>query len=357
MKFPFYIKLSHLLVCVCLIVLILYAGQQILIPVLLSLLFAVLLYPCTLFFNKRLKIQYAISAIIAVILFILLIAGIVAFVSWQMTDIVNDWEKIKTNISIHYHKIQQWVKQNFHISYWKQEKYIKQASSAPLNGNPELMGETLSSLTDLILNLVLIPIYTFLFLLYKEMFVEFLHKLVRPEQQTKLKDILHQIKLSIQSYLVGLMIEMVIVATLTTVGLMIVGVEYALLLGVITSVLNLIPYIGILIAAVLSVVATLTSSSDVSAVVGVIVVNVVAQLLDNNLIVPMVVSSKVKINALASLVSIIVGGAIAGVAGMFMAIPVIAILKIIFDRINDLKPWGYLLGDLPDKPSRYKLKK
>ncbi|MBI3520868.1 MAG: AI-2E family transporter [Bacteroidetes bacterium] len=347
MNQPFYIKLSHILVSISIILIILFVGQHIFIPIFLSLLFAVLLNPCTLFLNKHLKIPYIISALISVFFFILIIAGIIVFVSWEMGDIINDWRSIKANISLHYHNIQQWVKQNFNISYRKQEKYIQQASAVPLSPDSELMGQTLNSISDLLFNFILIPIYTFLFLLYKNLFMTFLHKLVKPEQKNKLRDILHQIKLSIQSYLVGLMVEMVIVSALTSVGLMLIGVEYAILLGVITGVLNLIPYIGILVAALLSVVATLTGSNDISVIAGVLIVNVIVQLIDNNVLVPMIVSSKVKINALASIICIIIGGAIAGIAGMFMAIPISAILKVIFDRIEPLKPWGYLLGDWP----------
>lgn len=147
------------------------------------------------------------------------------------------------------------------------------------------------------------------------------------------------------------MIEMGIVAVLTTVGLMIIGVPYAILLGTITAILNLIPYIGILVAGCISIVVALTNSTEVSVVVGVIVVNAVVQLFDNNFLIPKIVASKVKINALVSIVAVFVGGALAGVIGMFLAIPLSAMLKVIFDRINGLEPWGILMGD--DMPKTY----
>ncbi len=139
---------------------------------------------------------------------------------------------------------------------------------------------------------------------------------------------------------------------MTTVGFMIVGLEYAILLGVITGILNLIPYIGILTAGIISIIASLTATPDISIVLGVIIVIALTQLIDNNLLVPMIVSSKVQINAFVSIVGIIIGGAVAGVAGMFLAIPTIAILKVIFDRVGPLKPWGYLMSD--DLPKIYR---
>ena len=201
------------------------------------------------------------------------------------------------------------------------------------------------SFSDTLLNAILIPIYIFLILLYKSLFVKFFEKLVSQDNKAKLFDILEQIKVVVKSYIVGLILEMIFISVLTSVGLMIIGVKYAILLGVITGLLNIIPYIGILVAGILTIVATLTGSADLSIIVGVIIVNVIVQLIDNNLLVPLIVSSKVKINALASIVGIIIGGAMAGISGMFLAIPIIAILKVIFDRIESLKPWGYLMGD------------
>ena len=69
------------------------------------------------------------------------------------------------------------------------------------------------------------------------------------------------------------------------------------------------------------------------------------QLIDNNYIVPKVIGSKVKLNALVSLLAVILGAALWGIPGMFLSIPLMAILKLIFDRIEPLKPWGFLLGD------------
>jgi predicted PurR-regulated permease PerM len=350
LQFPFYAKLAFVLLSIGLILLFVYVAHDILVPILLALLFAILLRPVVCFFSLRLRFPHVIAVMISVILFILVIGGIIFFVSWKVGDIANDWDSIKANLDTHYHNIQRWVKQRFNISYVEQQRYIQQAGKNNLPGT-DAIGSTMSSFTDVLMNVVLIPLYTFLFLLYRNLFLQFLSKLFKPEHQHKLKDVLFNIKSAIQSYLVGLLIEVCIVATLTSIGLTIVGVKYAILLGVITGVLNMVPYIGILIAGGLSIVATLTTSADLSVIFGVIIVNSAVQLLDNNLLVPMIVSSKVKINAFVSIVAIIIGGVLAGISGMFLAIPLVAILKVIFDRIETLEPWGFLMGD--DLPKTY----
>ena len=356
-RFPGYAKLAFILLSLCIIMVVLYLGQNILVPLLLALLFAILLRPIVVFFNKKLKLPHVIAVLVSVILFVIFIAAIIFFISWQVSDITDDWKKIKLNLSIHFEHIQHWIKQRYHISYSKQQNYIQQVREEALNGDSELMGNTLNSFTATLLNITLIPIYTFLILLYRNLFIKFLSKIVRQKNENTLRDILTQIKIVVQSYLVGLLIETGIVALLTTAGLMLLGVQYAILLGVITAILNLIPYIGILLACLITLLATLVNSTDVYVILGVIALSMVVQFIDNNILVPKIVGNKVRINAMVSLVGVIIGGAIAGIAGMFLAIPLIAILKVIFDRIEDLKPWGLLMGDdLPKTYDWYKLK-
>jgi predicted PurR-regulated permease PerM len=143
----------------------------------------------------------------------------------------------------------------------------------------------------------------------------------------------------------GLIIEMGIVAAINSAGFIILGIKYAVFLGVLSAILNMIPYIGMLIASVFCMLITLTTSTHITDIVWVLVILTIVQFIDNNIIMPKVVSSKVKINALITILGVLIGGALAGVSGMFLSIPGIAILKVIFDRVEGLKPWGLLLGD------------
>ncbi len=342
LKFPFYAKLAFTLVSLIAIFVILYFGQGILVPLILAGLFAILLGPIHRFLRSRIKLPHVIACIITVTIFLAFFVGIIFFLSWQISDMMSDWGKIKANLNLHIDNLQNMIRENFNVSKSEQSQML---NSAAEDTGRQIVGNTLISVSDTIANLILLPIYTFLILYYRNHFVKFMCKLFSKDHHSKLQEILSQVRMSIQSYIVGLFVQMLTVSTLTTIGYLIIGVEYAFLLGVITGLLNLIPYIGIAFACVLSIVASLTGSPDLSIVAGVVTVNVIVQFVDNNFLVPLIVSSKVKINALVSIVGIIVGGAIAGVAGMFLAIPIIAILKVVFDRIDELNPWGYLMGD------------
>jgi predicted PurR-regulated permease PerM len=122
------------------------------------------------------------------------------------------------------------------------------------------------------------------------------------------------------------------------------GIDYAVLLGLMGAMLNLIPYIGSIIATILPAIVSLTTKPPVY-ILFIIGLYIFVQLVDNNFIVPKIVASKVEINALVSIIIVIIGGALWGIPGMFLAIPLTAILKVIFDRIEPLKPLGFLLGD------------
>lgn len=351
MKFPLYFKLSAILICFIAIFITLFFGQDIISPILLSLLFAIMLRPVVGFLIKKLRFPHFVAVIFAIILFVLLFLGVFYFISMQISDMANDWGKIKNNFYYHFENLQRMIRDNFNLSKREQNEIITNAANDSMTSGKEIVGTTLSSFADIILNLILIPIYTFLFLLYQNHFITFLGKLVKPENHKKLREVLYQIKIAVQSYITGLLFEMIAVSILTTLGLYLIGCEYFILLGIITGILNLIPYIGILFAGGLTIAVSLSGSTDLTIVFGVIGVNLIVQFIDNNILVPMFVNSKVQINALVSIIGIIIGNILGGITGMFLAIPIIAIIKVIFDRIDSLEPWGYLLGD--DLPKTY----
>lgn len=356
-KLPFYVKLTCILISLICIGFIFFIGKDIITSILLAFLFSVLLLPLFTLLQVKLRFPHFLASIVTVLIFVLIIIGILTFISFQISDIANDFSIIKKNSITVLNNFQDFIKANFNISAGEQKKYIENVTSDSVKNGGEKISTALGSLSDVLLDCTIIPIFIFLFLLYKKHFILFLAKLFKKEHHNKLKEILTQIKVSINNYIVGLIIEMLVVTILTSLGLYIIGVKYFILLGLITGILNMIPYIGIFIAGVLTVLASLTGTPEISIILGILIVNIIVQLIDNNILVPLIINTKVEINALFSIVGIIIGGGVAGISGMFLAIPLMAILKIIFDRIEYLEPWGYLIGnDLPKK-FNWKIKK
>src|SRR5690606_7770970 len=165
------------------------------------------------------------------------------------------------------------------------------------------------------------------------------------DQQAKVSQMVTRTKSLIQQYLIGLIIEAGIMAALNTAALLILGIEYALLLGIIGALLNIIPYIGGIVAVAMPMIVALITKDSGWYPLYVLILYYAIQLVDNNYIVPKVVASKVKLNALFSLLAVFVGGAIWGIPGMFISIPLLAVVKLVCDNVEPLKPWGFLLGD------------
>jgi predicted PurR-regulated permease PerM len=223
--------------------------------------------------------------------------------------------------------------------------WIEKTQGEILNRSTAAIGQTLVVLGNGLVILFLLPVYIFLILFYQPLLLEFIFRFFGTENREKVGDIVAKIKAVIQNYLVGLIIEAIIVAVLDIAALMILGIEYALILGIIGALLNVIPYIGGLVAVALPMMVAIVTKSSPFYALYVMAAYYFIQLVDNNYIVPYIVASKVKINALFSIIVVLAGNALWGVAGMFLAIPLLAIIKLICDHIDSLKPWGFLLGD------------
>jgi len=344
-RFPFYTRLASVLLVIVIIFAILYFGKGILFPLITALLFAILVSPIRFFLRRKLRFPNVFASIFTVILFVVFILSVLMFISIQIGNFSQDWEIIEKNLIIHFNNLQNFLKESYGIDEIKQMEYLSNAKNQSQSSLTGMLTNFVLSFSDTVFSLVMIPVYMFLLLLYKNHLITFLSKLVGAGEQQNLKKILQDIKIAVRGYLFGVLLQVFIITTLTTIGLSIIGVQYALLLGVITGVLALIPYLGSFMACLITIFASLTGSPDLSLVVWILIVTIIVHLIDSNIIVPLVVSSKVKINALASVIGIFIGGMLAGIAGMFLAIPIIAILKVIFDNVPSLEAWGYLIGD------------
>lgn len=338
-NYPFFIKVPIILLGLVISVFIFSVLRDILVPLAFATLIAILLNPLTARLEKFLPKIVAI--ILAMVITLLVIAGLAYFLSSQIAHFFDNVDAMKQKFSELLNIIQTWFEKTFGISTNKQVQMVSEAA----NNSKAVIGQTLSGALGVLSVIFLIPVYTFLIMLYKTLILNFLYEVFSEEHQNKVGEILSETKAAIQSYIVGLLIETAIVAVLNSAALLILGVQNAILIGVIGAILNLLPYIGGIIAIALPVLmATLTTDGFTTQLL-IVGAYALIQFVDNNILVPRIVSSKVQINALISIIIVLLGAALWGVPGMFLSIPFIAVLKIIFDRIEGLKPWGKLLGD------------
>lgn len=341
---PFYVKLSHNLLSITLICLIIYVGREILLPIFFGILLAILLMPVANWFTKK-GLPKGLSLFLAVLMAFIVIVTVLYFLSSQVGDFMSDLPKIKQQLNTHWQTLQQWISTTFHFSKTQQQKVIAKATQDIKGSGTGAIGSTMLSVLSVLTYIVLLPIYTFLIMYYRKLIRKFLIECFQTKQRGNVEEVIEETKVLVNGYMTGLMIEVVIVAVLNTLAFLIIGIDYAIFLAVLVALLNMIPYVGMLVGTVICMLITLTTSKDLSDILWVFVGLNVVQFIDNTWVTPFIVSSKVKINALASIVGVLIGGALAGVAGMFLSILGVAIIKVVFERVDGLKPWGILLGE------------
>jgi AI-2 transport protein TqsA len=341
LKFPLYVKAPLVLLGLALVVFTLHIASDLIFPVFFAAIFAIMLHPVEQWLLRH-KVPPILAIALTVVLGVVALLALLYFIYLEATQLSGQLPMFKAKLLHTVQATEQWLNARFGITNQKLMSYLNEAGSRAAG----LAGGTLTAVSGLLVAATLLPVYIFLLFLYQKRLVTFLTQVFSGRNEgTGVADVLHESKAAIQSYMIGLLIEGSIVAVLNVGALLALGIPYALLLGVLGALLNFIPYVGGLAAILLPVLMAFVTKDGLGYPAGVVAVYVVIQFIDNHFLIPRIVASKIKVNALVAIVGVLVGNAVGGVAGMFLALPVIAILKIIFDRIESLRPWGLLLGD------------
>ncbi|MEO8761383.1 MAG: AI-2E family transporter [Bacteroidia bacterium] len=349
-KIPFYAKVALIAICVYALIFTMCIGREIILPLIYATIIAILLNPVVNFLMRK-GVNKIVAISITVVFSFLLVLAIIYVISSQMTMFSETLPQLKVKITEALNEGVHWVAEKFKISEQKIQTKIQEGRSEAMNNLA--VGEKITQVGRIVMVGTLLPVYLFMILFYKPLLLEFIKKLFPTQHHKTVSEVLISTKTIIHSYLVGLLFEMIIIAVLNSVGLLILGIQYAILLGVLGAILNVIPYIGGVMATSLPMIIAFVTKDSITYPLIVMIMYIVIQFVDNHYIVPKIVASRVKINALISIIVVLIGGAIWGVPGMFLSIPLTAILKVIFDHIEPLKPWGFLLGNIVPTTSSF----
>lgn len=341
---PFSARLCFTLLSIALIATAIYLGRSILIPLFFSIILALILSPVTQYLVRK-EMHPFLAILVPVVLSFLTIALLVYLLSFQISLFFNDMPALTQRFNELLAMFQKWVNDTLHIAFSQQERYLSQTAEKMKDSGPQFLQKTFSTVTDTVSFFLFFPFYTFLILYHKDTIKKFLIDIFRRSDEDRVVDILHESQSIILQYVTGLLIELALVFGLNATGFLIFNIKYPVFLALVAALLNIVPYIGMLVANLFCMLVTLVSSNELSDIIIVAAVLGIVQIIDNNMLMPLVVGNKIRINALAIITGILVGGALAGVAGMFLAIPGIALMKVIFERIKGFRAWAVLLGD------------
>lgn len=346
---PFYVKIACILVSLLAIGYIAIIGKTVLAPLAFAVLLALFLLPITDFLERKLHFPRGLAAFATILIFLAFAGFIFYLLGTQISVLSNEWPSFKNQLIDLFHQLQEWIKQRFHFNLHQQSEYLTNSTSPVLSSGKMILEKTLVSVSSTLILSIFMLIYTFFILLYRKLLMRFLTIAFMKKNIEKIYEIMEQIKFIIRKYITGLLIETFLMVTLSFLIFWILGIQYMLLLALLVGLLNLIPYVGIYFALTISTAITF-ATSDAQHALYVAISLIILHFIDANITMPKIVGSKVKLNPLIVIIGVVAGGLSWGIAGMFLAIPLIGMAKVFFDRVEGFEAWGILLGDEKEDP-------
>ncbi len=341
-------QLAFKLVSLILIVFILYTLRAIILPLILAGLLACILLPvCT--FLERIKMPKTLAIILSIVLGMAIMVLVLYLMAIQISNLDELLPILNTKLVLWLEQIQVYFKSNFNIDQSKVIKEGQKSMSDILKNGSSIVSNVLGSMGNFLINLSLMPLYIFLFLLYRDFLKKFIYKLFNTTLKQKLDSTIDKMVDVMGHYVSGLLKVILIVGILNTAALLLLGIDHAVFFGFFASFLVLIPYIGIALGAILPILVALLTKDSYWYAAGVAGAFYGIQFLEGNFITPYIVGNKISINPLVAIVSLLLFGMLWGIAGLVLALPLTAMLKVVFDSSESTRAWGFLLGDADER--------
>ncbi|MGK7393135.1 MAG: AI-2E family transporter [Candidatus Cyclobacteriaceae bacterium M3_2C_046] len=342
-RYPVVLRFTFYLLFVILLIYGLIEARNFFYPLFIAVLFAYLLYPLASFLEKH-GIPRILANLTGILFAGVIIAAGVFFIYKQIGVFVEDFPSLRQNAMANVDELEGFIEENFGVSSTTQHQWIRERISNFFESSTQFFTSAFSATTATLAKIGLMPVYVFFMLYYRNKFRNFMLLVIPESKHAKTEKILNEVSFVTERYMGGVFVVVLILCVLNSIGLLIVGLKYAILLGIISALFNFIPYFGTLIGGIIPLFYALLLSPYPQKAVGVIILFIIVQFMENNILTPNITGGNVKLNPFITILSIIVGGMIWGIPGMFLSVPLLAMFKIICDYVEPLKPYSYLLG-------------
>ncbi len=342
-KLPTYLRLVIILFGIILTVFVMITAKSILVPLLISGLFAVLISPLASWLEKH-SIPRFLSAAISVIALLAVMTGLVYFFYNQILGFADDLSALNARVTELIESVNVFLEEHIDGSVPISMSSLQNTFFGYLTDNMSALTQGVIATATTLTVVFILPIYIFLFLYFRRFLIEFLMRAFPDQHRDKVTVVIQKVKMVVQSYITGMFIVIIILAILNSIALYSLGIKHALLFASFAAFLNVIPFVGPFIGATLPITYALLAKDSLWYPLGVFLAFYVIQLAESNIFTPKIVGGKVSMNPFMTILALFVGNFIWGLAGMILFIPGMAILKVIFDEIPAMKPYGFLLG-------------
>lgn len=313
-------------------------------PIFLGILFAYLLYPVNKFF-ENLSLPRIVAILISVVLGIIIVYGTVFFIYTQLRYLLKDLPILEEQAVKNLDTIFMQIESQLGSISEDQQLGLKSTISNFFKASTDNLDAILTSTVQTVFTVFIMPVYVFFLLYYRNKYRDFILMVLPEKGHQKTDEIIKEVSVVTKKYMGGVFIVVLILCVLNSAGLYIVGVKYALLLGLIAAICNFIPYFGTIIGFSFPLIMALLTGDGPGTAIGVVILFVIIQFLENNILTPNITGGQVRVNPFFIILGVLIGGVIWGVPGMFIVVPLMASIRIIFEKIDSLKPWAFLISD------------
>ena len=345
--YPFWLKAPLILIGLCLVVVVMSYGRFILMPLAFAALFSMLLNPVIQRFESW-KMNRVMSIILALLIITILLSVLITLVTIQISQFSDRFSDVAEKLKSSSYGGFYFIEGITGISEERQAEYVKNGIKNLFETGGEFMNSMAEATMGTLIFLGLLPIFIFFMLYYKEMYKTFLEKTFIKSRKSDIHIVIKRVQKVTHNYLAGLFTVIGIMAVLNAIGLLIIGLDYAIFFAVFASFLTIIPFVGSILGALPAVLYAFLFGESLLLPLLVIMVFTIVQLIESSLLTPKIVGSRVSINPFVAIIVLLIGAEIWGIAGMILFIPLMGILRVGFSQVEELKPYGYLLGNIID---------
>jgi predicted PurR-regulated permease PerM len=347
-------RINSVMLFFILLIVILHFGREFFVLITFSGFLAMLMTPVS---NKLEKtgIPRVYSTLLSVMVIVIVITAFLLLISAQIAVFSEDLPKIQSKFEELVSNIQAWIENQLGISYQQQASTIKEQSKNALGNVGGFLTSIIKGTTALIGSVILVLVFLFLFLLHREKYENFVLLLYKDEKRDEAKIVINKISKIAQHYLTGRAISMTLLAILYAIGLLIIGLKNAILLSLVAAAITFVPYVGPFIGGLVPFFMAIVTGNSFTLAIEVVIVIVVTQTFQNYFIEPYVVGGSVNISPFFTILILILGGIIWGVAGIVLFLPLLGVIKIIFENAEGLQPYAYLIGDQKESSAPSKI--
>lgn len=337
-------KTIKVLLLVTLAYMFLVTAKPFLVPIAFAAIFSMLLLPISIRLEDK-GVNRGIATTACLLILILVVAIIGTLLAWQISDLSKNAQNIEKNITAKIEEVKTFASTTLGISEQKQEEIIQEQKKSSDTMMKSMIKGSLTSLGSAITNIILVLVYIFLFMYFRTHLKKFVLMQVQKGKEEKAKEIMQNGRKVAQKYLTGLAMMIFGLWVMYGIGFTIAGVKSSLFFAVLCGLLEIVPFVGNLAGVVLTLLMTIAQGGDTNVLIGIIITYSIVQFVQTYFMEPLVVGKEVNVHPLFTILGLVAGEFIWGIPGMIVAIPLMGVAKIIFDRVDSLKPYGYLIGE------------